>query len=77
VKLGLFGINSFVCARDPAVMTQVAVAAEHNGWESVWTGEHYVLPTEFAPPSPAPADTPMLDPFVALAVIAPAPPRCR
>lgn len=70
MKLGLFGINFNVCARDPAVMTRVAVTAEEAGWESVWTGEHFVLPADFAPPSPAPPDTPMLDTFVALATVA-------
>lgn len=70
LRLGLFGINLDVCGRDPDVLVRTAVAAEAAGWESVWTGEHYVLPVEFAPPSPAPADTPMLDPFVALAVVA-------
>ena len=70
MKLGLFGINLDVCGRDPVVLAQVAAAAEHAGWESVWTGEHYVLPAEFTPPAPAPADTPMLDPFVALAMVA-------
>jgi probable F420-dependent oxidoreductase len=70
MKLGLFGINMDICALDPTVMARVAVAAEQAGWESVWTGEHYVLPAEFVPPSPAPPETPMLDPFVALATAA-------
>lgn len=70
MKLGLFGINVGVCATDPDALVRVATAAETAGWDSVWTGEHYVLPTEFVPPSPAPGDTPMLDPFVALSVIA-------
>jgi probable F420-dependent oxidoreductase len=70
VKLGLFGINMNACALDPTVLARAAVAAEQAGWDSVWTGEHYVLPAEFVPPSPAPPDTPMLDPFVALAAVA-------
>ena len=44
MKLGLFGINMDICAVDPAVAVRVAQAAEAAGWESVWTGEHYVLP---------------------------------
>lgn len=70
MKLGLFGINVGLCARDPSVLAQLAVAAEDAGWESVWAAEHYVLPVESGPPSPAPGDTPMLDPFVALATAA-------
>jgi probable F420-dependent oxidoreductase len=70
MKLGLFGINLDLCARDPEVLVRTATAAEDAGWESVWTGEHYVLPAVFAPPSPAPGDFPHLDPFVALTLAA-------
>lgn len=69
MKLGLFGINFGPCA-DPATAAQVAAAAEAAGFESVWTGEHVVLPDPQAPPSPAPPETPMLDPAVALAHVA-------
>jgi probable F420-dependent oxidoreductase len=69
VKLGLFGINSGPCA-DPEVAGRVAQAAEAAGFESVWTGEHVVLPDPQAPPSPVPPETPMLDPGVALAFVA-------
>jgi len=70
VHLGLFLINTDVCATDPAAAVRIAVAAEAAGWESVWTGEHYVLPDPAVPASPAPPDMPMLDPFVALAHLA-------
>jgi probable F420-dependent oxidoreductase len=70
MHLGLFLINTDVCATDPAAAARVAVAAEGAGWESVWTGEHYVLPDPPVPASPVPGDTPMLDPFVALAFLA-------
>lgn len=70
MKLGLFGINLNACATDPAGALRVAEAAEAAGWESVWTGEHFVLPDPAVAASPAPGDTPMLDPFVALAGIA-------
>jgi probable F420-dependent oxidoreductase len=70
MELGLFGINLNQCAVDPDLMVEVAVAAEASGWESVWTGEHYVLPEPRSAASPAPGDLPMLDPFVALALIA-------
>lgn len=69
MKLGLFGINFGPCA-DPEVAARVARAAEEAGFESVWTGEHVVLPDPQAPPSPAPPQTPMLDPAVALAHLA-------
>ena len=69
MKLGFFGINFGVCC-DPATATAVAQAAEAAGYDSVWTGEHVVLPDPQEPPSPAPPDTPMLDPAVSLAYIA-------
>jgi probable F420-dependent oxidoreductase len=70
VKFGLFGINLDVLAVEPAAAVRVAVAAENAGWESVWTGEHYVLPDPWVEPSPAGAGRPMLDPFVALSNVA-------
>lgn len=70
MKLGLFGINLDQCAVDPVLLRDLAVTAEASGWESVWSGEHYVLPEPRVPSSPAPGDLPMLDPFVALAVMA-------
>jgi probable F420-dependent oxidoreductase len=69
MKLGLFGINTGACAR-PEASARVARAAEAAGFESVWTGEHVVLPDPQAPPSPAPPQHPMLDPAVALAFLA-------
>ncbi|HEX8803041.1 MAG TPA: TIGR03619 family F420-dependent LLM class oxidoreductase [Acidimicrobiales bacterium] len=70
MRFGLFGINVGVCAREPAEAVRVAVTAEAAGWESVWTGEHYVLPDPVVPTSPARPGTPMLDPFVALTNVA-------
>jgi len=69
MRYGLFGINFGACA-DPATAIAVAKAAEEAGFESLWTGEHVVLPDPQAPPSPVPPQTPMLDPVVALAAIA-------
>ena len=69
MKYALFGINTGPCS-DPEIMTSVAVAAEKAGFESVWTGEHVVLPDPQAPPSPAPPLMPMVHPFTALAYIA-------
>jgi probable F420-dependent oxidoreductase len=70
MQLGLFGINMDLCAVDPGVAVRVAQAAEAAGWESVWTGEHYVLPDPALGRTPAPPETPLLDPFVALTNIA-------
>jgi probable F420-dependent oxidoreductase len=69
VKLGIFGINTGPCAA-PDTAAPVARAAEAAGFESVWTGEHVVLPDPQAPPSPAAPQHPMLDPAVALAFLA-------
>lgn len=69
MKFGLFGINTGACAQ-PEVASRVAQAAEAAGFESVWTGEHVVLPDPQAPPSPAPPRHAMLDPAVSLAFLA-------
>ena len=69
MKLGLFGINFGLCAA-PAVAVRAARAAEAAGFDSVWTGEHVVLPDPQVPPSPSPPQTPFLDPAVALAFVA-------
>ena len=64
--LGLFGINMGMLAN----MLKVTRAAEAAGYESVWTGEHVVLPDPQAPPSPAPPEVAMVDPAVSLAFLA-------
>lgn len=69
MKFGLFGINTGPCG-DPDVMRSVSVAAENAGFESLWTGEHVVLPDPQAPPSPAPPLVPFIHPFTALSFIA-------
>jgi probable F420-dependent oxidoreductase len=68
MKIALFGINYGPCA-DPQVAAQVARAAEAAGFESLWTGEHIVLPDPQVPPSPAPPETPFIDSLVALAFV--------
>jgi probable F420-dependent oxidoreductase len=69
MKFGLFGINMGPCA-NPATAAAAARAAEAAGFESVWTGEHIVLPDPQVPPSPVPAGTPFIDSAVALGFIA-------
>jgi len=76
MKYGLFGINFGPCA-DPDAAVRVAQAAEAAGLESVWTGEHVVLPDPQVAPSPVPPHVPMLDPAVSLAYVAGATQRIR
>src|SRR6266852_4923973 len=69
MKFGLFAINFGPCIF-PETAAKVARTAEAAGFESLWTGEHVVLPDPQVPPSPVPPATPMLDPAVALAFVA-------
>ncbi|MCP5024745.1 MAG: TIGR03619 family F420-dependent LLM class oxidoreductase [Actinomycetia bacterium] len=69
MKIGVFSINMGVGA-SPGAIARLAPAAESAGFESLWTGEHVVLPDPQAPPSPLPPEAPMLDPAVALAFAA-------
>jgi probable F420-dependent oxidoreductase len=69
MKFGLFGINMSICS-SPDVAARVAQAAEAAGFESVWTGEHVVLPDPQVPPSPLPPHSSLLDPAIALAFVA-------
>jgi probable F420-dependent oxidoreductase len=69
MKLGYFGIGSGPCA-EPDTAIRAARAAEAAGFESVWTGEHVVLPSPRVPPSPVPPEFPMLHPSTALAFVA-------
>ena len=54
MTFGLFGINSGPCG-SPKCAAAVARAAEQAGFESLWTGEHVILPDPQVPPSPVPA----------------------
>lgn len=65
MKIGFFGINVGACA-EPATLARVAKTAEAAGFESLWTGEHIVLPDPHEAPSPSPPETPFLDSAVAL-----------
>jgi probable F420-dependent oxidoreductase len=66
VKLGLFGLNMGVSSV-PEELVATAQAAEGAGFESLWAGEHIVLPDPQAPPSPMAPQDPALDPLLALA----------
>jgi probable F420-dependent oxidoreductase len=69
VKIGLFAINYGTCA-DPEVAVRVARHAEAAGFESVWTGEHVVLPDPAPPGFTMPPTLPFLDSVVALTLVA-------
>ena len=69
MRFGLFAINMGVCA-EPDVAVRIAQVAEAAGFDSVWTGEHVVLPDPQVPPSPLAPEHPLLDPAVALSYIA-------
>lgn len=68
-SLAVFGINMGAIG-SPEATIKVAQTAEALGYESVWTGEHIVLPDPQAPPSPATPETVFVDSAVALSYIA-------
>src|SRR5436305_14522576 len=65
MKFGLFDINQGACL-DPSVLLRTAQQAEAAGLESLWAGEHVVLPDPRVPPSPMEPTEPILDPVIAL-----------
>ena len=66
---GLFPINTSALAA-PELMARVAIAADEAGIESVFTGEHVVVPDPMAPPSHVPPETVLVHPSTALAYCA-------
>src|SRR5262245_39074279 len=69
MKIALFAANMGPCCA-PDALGRVARAAEEAGLESIWTGEHVVLPDPHVPPSPLAPEVPILDPAVAPTFIA-------
>lgn len=69
MDVGLFPINTSALAA-PELMATVATAADDAGIESVFTGEHIVLPDPMAAPSHVPPETPLVHPSTALAFCA-------
>src|ERR671914_2098748 len=67
--IGLFAINSHACA-EPENAARIARLAERLGYDSLWAGEHVVVPSPRVAPSPMEPDEPILDPLVALAHLA-------
>ncbi len=69
MKYGLFGVNMGIWC-DPQAAAKAATAAEQAGFESLWTGEHVVLPDPQVAPSPLPPEFPILDSAVSLTYLA-------
>jgi len=69
VKLGLFAVNEGPCL-DPEVASGVARQAEAAGFESLWVGEHVVLPDPRVAPSPMEPTDPIHDPLISLSYLA-------
>src|SRR5262245_18093670 len=69
MKMGLFAINYGTCA-DPKMAVRVARHAEAAGFESVWTGEHIVLPDPQPRGFTMPPTLPFFDTVVALTLVA-------
>jgi probable F420-dependent oxidoreductase len=67
--IGLFAVNSHACA-EPEAAARVAALAERLDYDSLWAGEHVVVPSPRVEPSPMEPDEPILDPLVALAHLA-------
>jgi probable F420-dependent oxidoreductase len=69
LKFGLFSMNSYACSY-PETAVEIAQLAESAGFESLWAGEHVVLPDPLvSPPGMAPSDR-ILDPVIALTYLA-------
>jgi probable F420-dependent oxidoreductase len=69
MKFGLFAVNMDACA-EPSAAVQIAQKAEALGFDSLWAGEHVVLPDPQVPPSPMAPQDPILDPLVMLSFLA-------
>jgi probable F420-dependent oxidoreductase len=69
MKLGLYAINYGTCA-DPDALVRVAQYAEAAGLDSLWAGEHIVLPSPAPPGYGIAPEIPFLDAIVALSVAA-------
>jgi probable F420-dependent oxidoreductase len=66
-SLGLFAINQTASAE---TVGRLGRLAEDLGYDSLWVGEHVVVPDPRVPPSPMEPDEPILDGLVALAYLA-------
>lgn len=70
--------GTFLMQTNPSSLGAVARKAEELGYESLWIPEHIILPVQYKSPypystsgrMPAPPETPLHDPMLALAFIA-------
>lgn len=69
MRLGVFGINSG-STYERAETLRLVRLAEELGFDSVWAGEHVVVPSPRVPPSPMDPTDAILDPLVHLAFVA-------
>src|SRR5215813_10595153 len=69
LKFGLFAMTTGPCSY-PETAARVARAAEAAGFESLWGGEHVVLPDPRVAPSPLEPRDRIIDPIVALTFLA-------
>src|SRR6201985_1468238 len=76
MRLGLVHINMGPM-NHPDALAQAARAAEQAGFDSVWAGEHLVVPDPQVPPSPMAPQDPVLDSLLALTWAAAAPATIR
>src|SRR3990170_2096139 len=72
MHIGLFGLHRGSSA-EPEVLARRARSAEEAGFESLWVGDHIVLPIEDGDPP----DEPRLEPLTALPYLAAVPSRVR
>lgn len=69
MHLGVFDVNSGPCSTREGV-ERIGLLAEELGYESVWAGEHVLVPSPQVPPSPLAPQHPILDPLVGLTFVA-------
>jgi probable F420-dependent oxidoreductase len=69
LALGLFSMTTGPCSY-PEGAARVARAAEAAGFDSLWGGEHVVLPDPRVAPSPMDPEDRIMDPVVSLAFLA-------
>lgn len=69
LAFGLFDVNLGACS-EPETAIRIARLAEGVGFESLWAGEHVVLPDPREPPSPMEPRDRILDPVIALTFLA-------
>lgn len=69
LTFGLFSMNMETCSY-PDTAARIARLAEAARFDSLWAGEHVVLPDPRVPPSPMAPGERILDPLITLAYLA-------